>query len=263
MRAYLHTVEEPFVVKGLERYVSRLAKNIDQALRKQPKLAYYLSTAASSVSQAIATAWALEEDDAVAYFRDLMGQIGSMVTERFSASEIRDELGFVSLGHFGLATDPALVRRLAAIIHEASRGNADTDGWAEEGVAPFSRSLASATAALIVGNDELARSMAARANDSIHDPANPPGLHVDGLPHAIDAVTRNDSPALAQAADHTIALYVERFGPSKDMRAGATSLLYPGLTTICRAAGWRRLTIPDRPYIMPIADDPLDHGRSA
>jgi len=248
MRTYRHDVDEKMMARRLDRKKTRGLAAVDRTLaEKSPDLDYHLGVALHSYHQALCTAWALEDDVTVTLARVKLTELATTTMARFPPAELQIAIASYLFSIFAHGHDRSVVEQMAEVLR--GRPHQDPPGRTSF---PYVHPLTDALTALVLGDDERARSASVATHNALSDPATPPGEHAEGLPHAVDAVARRDEAALAEAAEHTIDLFARYHAPTDEQRSGYNSLIHSELSAICRVARWRGMTPPQSPYILPM-----------
>lgn len=249
MRDYTHTVEQDFIQSRLERFQSKRREVLWRRIREQEvDLGFISVNALQAHFEAICCAWALEDDEALAECRGLMSDLTRVMLD-FPAPEIHTHVGYTQLSMVGLGDARDVLVDLAENM--AGRPHEDPEGMTS---APASHWLADSVASLITGDDATSRQAADKAATEYDSPATPPGDPSVAIPGAIKGVIEGDQEALALAAADSIELFTVSNAPTATQRAAPNSLIHASLSVVGRVAGWRDVTMPPNPYLVPMPD---------
>lgn len=249
MRDYTHTVDQDFIENRLERFLSRKRDRLWRRIRQEEVgLDYVAGIALQGHFDAVCCAWGLEGDEVLAECRGLLTDL-TRVMLGFPREEIHTHIGHGQLNMAGLGDDRDVVVDLAESL--AGRPHEDPEGITSPAGSHW---LADSMASLLTGNDAASREAADKAAAEYASPATPPGSPVASMPDAIRAVIDGDEEALADAAADSIERFAVFNAPSATQRAAPNTLIHASLSVVSRVAGWRGMTTPSSPYIMPMPD---------
>lgn len=249
MKDYTHTVEQDFIEGRLERFQSKRREVLWRRIREQEvDLGFISVNALQAHFEAICCAWALEEDEAVAECRGLMSDLTRVMLD-FPAAEIHTHVGYTQLSMVGLGDARDVLVDLAESM--AGRPHEDPEGTTRSTANHW---LADAIASLVTDDDATSRQAADKAAAEYDSPATPPGDPSVPMPEAIKGVIEGDQEALAVAAADSIERFTVNNAPTATQRAAPNSLIHASLSVVGRAAGWRDMTMPPSPYLIPMPD---------
>ncbi len=251
MRSYLHVVDQGFLHEEFSGPWFQRFGGTRDAFVANPGSARALVTAIDVYYEGIALAWALGSDDALGQLRHEMSVVIGRALGSASAAELQANLGHRSFARSGVSLDPEVVRSLSGVLRDRTRRPAhdrDPNGYAEP--------LLDGLIALVLGEDAAAQRMATDLHMHLDHPRTPPTVHLDGMPHAIDAIVRQDQAGLHAAAAVASNAHAHHAAPTRANPAGPATLIHAVLHLACRAATWRGMQWPASPYLLALTDPP-------
>ena len=251
MRSYLHVVDQGFLHEEFSGTWFQRFGEVRNAFVANPGSAQALATAIDGYYEGIALAWALGSDDALGQLRQELSAVIGRALGSASAADLQANLDHQSFARSGVSLDPEVIRSLAGVLRDRTRRpthDKDPDAFAEP--------LLDGLIALVLGEDAVAQRMATDLHTHLEHPRTPPNVHLDGMPHVIDAIVRQDQAGLHGAATVATNAHANHAAPTRTNPAGPATLIHAVLHLACRTATWRGMQWPTSPYLLALTDPP-------